>query len=89
MTLFACYLVDVRDDAGDVGKDHNLQFHRHVIKLADKSLPELIEVGKRMLSKHPHCNRITIVGSGKKMNTKWLYDSANKIPTVDLSVSLA
>lgn len=79
---FACYLIDVRNDGGTVSPEHELAFHRHVIKKTDHTIEELQYFGNQLLQQHPECDRMTIVGSGKKWNTVWLYDSSNKIITI-------
>ena len=73
---YACYLIDVRNDG--VVQPEELTYHRQVIK-EHKSLQELKDLGSQLLTKHPECDRMTIVGSGRRLNTQWLYDSANKV----------
>lgn len=74
--LFACYLVDVRND-GTSTKD-SFEFHRQVVKI-DRPVAELVQLGKKLLTRHPNCDRITVMGSGVKRGAVWLYDSAGKI----------
>jgi len=75
--LFACYLIDARNDAmRDVSR---IEIHREVIK-EELSIQDLKGIGEKMLTLHPSCDRFTIMGSGKRNGAKWLYDSANKIP---------
>lgn len=73
---FACYLVDVRNDG--VSTKRPLEFHRQVVKI-DRPVTELVQLGKQLLALYPNCDRITVMGSGKKRGSVWLYDSAGKI----------
>ena len=73
---FACYLVDVRDD-GTATKT-SVEFHRQVVKI-DRPVHELVQLGQRLLTLYPNCDRITVMGSGRKNGSVWLYDSAGKI----------
>ena len=80
--LFACYLIDVRNDA--TVAINQTEVHREIVK-TDLSIEELKNIGRNMLNLHPSCDRFTIMGSGKRNGAKWLYDSANKIP-VDFTI---
>lgn len=80
---FACYLIDVRNDGAKDRSQKDLTFHRVVVK-EDQPLPHLQHLGEELLQQHPDCDRVTIIGSGKRRHTQWLYDSANKMHTMSL-----
>lgn len=83
--VFACYLIDVRNDGGKERPLKDLIFHRVVVK-EDRPLEDLQEIGHNLWTKHPDCDRLTIIGSGRKHHTQWLFDSANKVKTKELDV---